>query len=270
MKAQLGRWLLVIGFLAGVSSTAWAGPTTSTMPGGTTTTTTTMVGGTTTTTTAGPTTTTTAAPTTTTTTSTTTSTVPTTTTTTIPPAPGDLSGDRAFYDKKGRERNTTRMVTDTSGNSFCLAGQVTGTDPTDIASREVILLYQSVGTIKKANDKKVDGEFASVDLTLQIIEQTDPPATEYMNTITSFCDVKGSLKKEGDASKARLRCDVGPNFSQFPDLTDSQVENIRDAFLPKKGVNVNVKKGRVRVKHSGEPAPEGAEDAPPSCPVSGG
>jgi hypothetical protein len=260
MNMQATRWLLASGILA-IAGAASAGPmgsttTTTTTPGTTGVPTTTTTGVPTTTTTGLPTTTTTVV--TTTTVPTTTTTAPPTTTTTL--APGDLSGQYPFIDRKNRERNQSLLNIDLATNQFCWAGLVEGTDGTTAPNRSVNFQYQSNGAVKKANSKKVDGVFVTVDLNLTIAALTTVPTVEFNETIQADCRFKGSLKKEGTRSRGKLRCDVGRDFAAFGlDTPENQalLENVQDAYPKRKGLRVKTDKGRISFKNDGEPAPNG-------------
>jgi hypothetical protein len=286
MKMRLARSFLALGLVFGMAGAASAGPTGTTIPGGTTTTTTTVPGATTTTSTTvvgGTTTSTTTAGSTTTTSTTTGGT--TTTSTTLP---GDLSGERHFLDQDNFDRNQTLFDIALGANEVCLAGRVVGVDPTTTFNRLVTFSYRSDGTVKKASDKSVSGDFPAVALTLTIEEQNPDllgcdavPVgegnCEFQQTINAGCKLKGGIKKEGEASKATLKCDVGENLSAFglsdPD-NQNLLENVVDAYPKRKNIKVNTKKGKISFNHRGDPAPENFElPANLSCepaPVNGG
>jgi len=171
------------------------------------------------------------------------------------------------------DKNETLMNIDTGTGGFCLAGFVEGNDATITPNRVVTFTYESLGTIKKATEKTVTGEFVSVDLTLTIEElNADLPNCgevpvgegncEFEQTITTGCKLKGSLRKEGDQGKSRLKCEVGENFSAFG-LNDPAnqefLEIVTDAFPNRKHIKVNTKKGKIRFTNKGEPAPEGLD-----------
>jgi hypothetical protein len=170
------------------------------------------------------------------------------------------------------EKNQTLLDVDTATGSFCLAGRAVGVDGTVSFNRRVVFTYRSLGTITKATDKKVNGEFLNVELRLTIDElcPEDPvncpvPRNEFDGVITTGCRLKGSLQKEGDAAKAKLQCDVGENLSAFglpPSTQQNLVENVTDAFTKRKNLKVNTKKGKIRFTHRGEPAPPDLEVPP--------
>ena len=154
---------------------------------------------------------------------------------------------------------------------FCLAGRAVGIDPTTTFNRRVIFTYESLGTITKATDKAVNGAFVDVLLTLEIEELSDPVNPEFSGSITTGCKLKGRLRKEGDAAKATLQCDVGQNLSAFgldPETQQDLIENVTDAFLQRKNLKVNTKKGKIHFTHRGEPAPPGLT-IPLTCDLGG-
>ena len=222
--------------------------TTTTTPTSTTTTSTTVPGSTTTTI---------ATASTTTTSTTTTIPAPSTTTTTLPPS-GDLSGRYSFVDRNIGDANTSFLSLDTDSGKVCVAGQVLGTD----GATSVSFSYQSLGSIRKATEKTASGDFVSVNLTLDISSGLIPPAPPYRQTTQLECWlIKASLLKEGARSKVRLGCELGENFSFFPNLTSEQITHIDNAFAHRKGARVS-KKSRLKISHVGVPT-DG--DGPVTC-----
>jgi hypothetical protein len=262
-----------------LAGAALAGPTTTTtIAGGTTTTT--IAGGTTTTTTTTtltPTTTTTAPP-------TTTTTAPPTTTTTLP----GLSGQYPFVDKRFGDKSLSFMNVDTTAGEVCLSGSVEEIDPTTTFNRSVTFSYETLGPITKESDKSVQADFksVSVQLTLNITELSTGgtgggPELEYLETITlpnaDFpvpCKAKATLKQKGGSGstepaqdKVRLSCELGPDLAAFPGLSEAFLENIEDAFLRRKTLKVDTKKGKLKFKTTGiESLPSDDQNVPLSCP----
>jgi hypothetical protein len=147
--------------------------------------------------------------------------------------------------------NQTFSNVDTASDRFCLAGLVRGVDARPSGNREVSFAYRSLGSIRKANLKRVKATFPVVDLTLTIEEL----GTELFSE-TIVCDGKldARLRKSGDTQSVRLRCDVGPDLSFFH-LPAELVDSVTNAF-PKQGhIKLDAPKGRLRVTHKGEPPP---------------
>ena len=185
---------------------------------------------------------------------------PTPTPTTLPP--GDLSGEYEFLDRVAYNvdgNNQSFLEIDTGSDRFCLAGLVRGTDTDPLHSRFVSFEYRSPGTIKSASPKQVSGTFEGVvELTLTIQEQG---STVFSATTTSQCKLKAKLRKEGEKSKVRLKCDeLGENLASFG-LPPGFEQNVEDALEQVKHAKVDVEKGRFRVTVNGLPPP-------PSIPVS--
>ena len=273
--------MLAAGSWIALASAALAGPTTTTTVLGTTTTT---VLGTTTTTVLGTTTTTTTAPPTTTTTTTTVppTTTTTTSTTTTTLAPGDLSGQYAFFDKISNDKDQSFMDVDESSNQICLAGSVRYIDATATLNRSVTFSYDASGPIKKATDKKVSADFTTTQLTLLIQELVPTadggPITEYNNSISVQCKVKATLKQPGGnqsgepaQDRVNLLCDLGPSFEAFQnvaELTPALLDNITAAFAKRKTVKADVKKGKLKIKTSGnEVLPSDDANVTVSCTI---
>jgi glucose/arabinose dehydrogenase len=201
------------------------------------------------------TTTTTTEPTTPTTTSTTASTAPSTTTTTLVPSTttttlvpsGDLSGQHPFVGESTGAANTSFLNLDTSLGQVCLAGQVQEIDELSTPPATVTFSYRSTGTITKATGTKIQADFVSVSLTLDI-------SSGYSQTITADCKLKASLRKAGERDSVKLRCELGEDFSAFPDLTAENITSIDNAYARVKKAKATSKNGRLKISHVGEPA----------------
>jgi hypothetical protein len=266
--------------VAVLAGAAWAGPTSTT--GGPTTTTTTTTGGstttgpattttTTTTTTAAPTTTTTAAPTT------------TTTTTTTTTFPTNLSGQYPFTDKKIGSQNLSFQNIDTASGQICVSGLVEAMDTTVTLNRRVTITYTSVGVITKQSDKKVDGQYETVDLNLNITAPRSPtnggPIVFYNQTITVGCKLRTSFRQprgldglaaqEPALDRVNLDCNVGPDFQAFSDvnpLDPSLLDNIEFAFADRHGLRADVRTGRIKITTNGTRAlPDDDDVIPLTC-----
>lgn len=268
--SQAARLLLTFGLVAGLASGAWAGPTTSPSPSGspgpTATATATATPTATSTGSPVPTATATATP-----TATATATVTTSPSPSPTAAPGDLSGEHVFVDKVSFDKHETFFNVDTAAGDICVAGQVVGIDPTTTFNRRVTFTYEGQGTITKSSTKGVKGDFPSSSLRLMIEELSDPPTVEFDQTITTGCKLKGALKKSGEKDKVSLKCDVGQNLSAFGLETEENqdlLENVTDAYPRRSGMNANTKKGKIRFKTNGIPAPDGLI-VPLSCDLGG-
>jgi hypothetical protein len=185
------------------------------------------------------------------------------------------TGENQYLNRiqRGALDDQNQLLTDVVGSDFCANGAVVGSDATMNPIRRVRFAYRSDGTVQKENSKSVKGEFNSVDLTL-VIEENDTPV--YQQSVTSACSLKARVRKSGERSKARLRCDLGADFSSLGLDTPANAEFLRnvDNAFPKlrgspsnfaQGVNLKTEKGRLRVRHNGELVPEGASVLPLGC-----
>ena len=156
------------------------------------------------------------------------------------------------------EDNQSFLNIDTSTDQFCIAGLARGVDPDSIPNREVIFEYESQGSVKKASSKKVTGDFIPVDLTLTIMEVGG--GTLFQDSITSACQLKGKLLKEGEKGKTKLKCELGDFFSAFG-LPQNLLGSIDGAFPKGESphVKVNTTKGRLTITNNGEPPPQSTE-----------
>jgi hypothetical protein len=167
------------------------------------------------------------------------------------------------------DKNETLLNVDTLSGDFCLAGRAVGVDPTVSFNRLVVFTYDSLGSVSKATETTVNGAFVDVNLRLTIEEQhPDGNISEFDQTIPAECRLKGRLRKEGDAAKVTLQCDVGQDLSAFTGLDQDLVENVTDAFTKRKNLKVNTKKGKIHFTHRGEPAPPGLV-VPLTCDLGG-
>ena len=258
VRSALKRVLLSSLFATGLwiclASAALAGPTTTTTEPTTTTTSPTTTTTSPTTTTTSPTTTTTAATTTTT----------SSTTTTQPPV--NLSGQYAFADEKTFDANSSFLNIDTGLNQMCVAGAVEEPDRLQLPFNEIVTFYYDANSaIDKATDKKVKGVFGEVTVQLRLLLMAlNASESDFDQTIFPTCKVQATLDKAGDHAKVTLRCDLGENLSSFTGLTPGQLTNIDNAFGKGKRAKVNVKSGKLKIVHSGQPT---EAEPPNTCQV---
>jgi hypothetical protein len=184
---------------------------------------------------------------------------PTPTVTVTPPPRVDLTGQYPFVDhlnlRIDRDNQTFSNV-ETASDRFCLAGLIRGVDARPDVNREVTFRYESNGTIQQANTKRVKARFPIVDLTLTIEE---PGSTLFEGTLVCDGKLTGRLRNSGESQRVRLRCDVGPDLSFFR-LPAELVDSVTNAFPKQKHIKVDARKGKIRITHTGQPAP-------PSVPV---
>jgi len=180
---------------------------------------------------------------------------PTATPTATPP-PG-LTGEFAFLDRQGPVLSEdNQSFFEIGAGQLCFAGLVRSRDPGPEPQPLVTFEYRSDGTIEKANEKKVKGDFISVLLTLTIERNGMPP---FERSATSRCELKANVLKAGEKGKARLKCDLGEQFSEL-DLDEPEnadfLDNVQGAFPRRRGpkhVKLDTLKGKFRVTHNGQP-----------------
>jgi hypothetical protein len=163
------------------------------------------------------------------------------------------------------DANTSVLNVDRSLGQMCVAGQVQEFDRTATPfNRSVTLTYRSIATIRKATDNTVKADSVSVSLTLEIMNLVPAvsggPFLEYDQTITAECKLKARLQKKGSRDRVRLRCDLGRNLSDFPDLTPELIQNVANASL--KRVKIHMERGRLNLWTHGVPTDAGV---PVSC-----
>ena len=168
----------------------------------------------------------------------------------MPPS-GTLSGSYPFVDTRTGGANTSFLEVDTGLGQVCVAGQVQGSD----GAVSVAFRYASLGSVAKATEKKVRGDFVSVSLTLDIAGGASPA---YGQTIAAECRLKASLLQAGSQDKVRLRCELGENYAAFPGLTSQQVTSIDNAFAEQPRARARSKTGRLKISHAGAPSGGGA------------
>jgi hypothetical protein len=163
------------------------------------------------------------------------------------------------------EDNQLLTDIDVGSNRFCLAGAVRGVDSSDLPMREVRFEYDSDGSIKAENLKRVRGEFSSVNLRL-VIEELGSPV--YQASVSSACTLKGWINKAGEQGKSRLKCKLGDGMADLGLASPSNSEfrdNVESAFPKQKNINVDVDKGKLKVNVNGEPAGMGVEIIAVGC-----
>jgi hypothetical protein len=186
-------------------------------------------------------------------------------------------------DKKINDANRSFLSIDTDTGFFCAAGQVRFMDVTTTLNRRVTFSYTTLGLITKATEKKVDGFFETVDLTLDITAPRSAsnggPINYYNQTIQLDCKGRISFKQPdglaGLAAQERamdrifLECDTGPNLELFNEanpLDATLLENVTSAYLNRKGIKVDVRTGKVKITTNGSGVlPSDDENIPLTC-----
>jgi hypothetical protein len=146
---------------------------------------------------------------------------------------------------------------DTASGELCVAGQVVEFDRLALPyNRRVTFSYTAAGPIDRANDNRVRSELTSVLLRLVIVNLLPGnPVTEYDQEISTQCRVKAAVQKQGERGRVNLHCnELMPNFQAFPSLGEALVENVENAYGRQKRAHVDVKQGRLRIQHNGEPS----------------
>ena len=164
-------------------------------------------------------------------------------------------------DKSTGGSNVSFLNVGPGPNQICVTGQVQEVDESASIPPTVTFTYSSDGSIDKANDKKVKGDFVSVLLTLDI---SGTNVTPYNQTIAAACKLKASLVKEGEQDKVNLNCDLGENFSAFTGLNSAQIVNIDNAYKSVKRAKAKSKSGKLKISTTGVPT----ESVGVSCPSS--
>jgi hypothetical protein len=130
----------------------------------------------------------------------------------------------------------------------------------------VTFSYVSNGSIAGLNPRKVRGEFVELFLRLEIIAINAEEA-DYDATIPAECKIiKGNLQKAGDRAKVNLLCALGENLSEFPGLTEENVESVDHAYGDRNRAKVNTKTGRLKISHTGAPTDT---EPPVTCGLNG-
>jgi hypothetical protein len=151
------------------------------------------------------------------------------------------------------------MNVDTSLGQVCLAGQVQEVDESSNPPATVTFTYSSIGDITKDSAKKVQADFVTVSLTLDI----SGPVPAYNETITANCQLKGTLRSAGERDKVKLLCELGEDFSTFPVLTSDQVTSIVNAYTRVKRAKATSKRGKLKIDNFGVPS----AGVPYTCPL---
>ncbi len=187
------------------------------------------------------------------------------------PPPG-VNGPFFFVDREAFDKITSLANIDQTFNEICLAGYAAYVDQSNTLPRRVEVLFDSLGTISKESDTKVEGAFVNIDLTVNVYAgaSTIHPVLFSSGTINPPCELTGSVRKSGDVDRANLTCELGPNLASLgipatvpdpfggPDITQqSIIDSIEFALAKKKPIKLDVSSGRLRINHIGEEMPEG-------------
>jgi hypothetical protein len=183
---------------------------------------------------------------------------------------GPVGIDGIFYyvDKKAYDKIISVANIDQFSNQFCFAMRVAYVDTSHSLNRRVVLEARSLGSIAKQTSSKVVGAFPSVDLTLTV--RAGPSTNDFLapiiftGTVSSFCSLDAQVTNDGEKAKAKLWCDLGPDFGAFaiPAFTpdpfggaDISGEDILDsiayALAKKTSIKVDTSKGDFGVKQNG-------------------
>ena len=136
----------------------------------------------------------------------------------------------------------------------------------------------------KSSDSATKGEFSSVTLILSIFAIRSPAdgnnCTIWQSVPATFpCKLQGGTKKSNTQTRVRLRCELGENLSSlvpapgFGPLNDDLLESVESAFLRRKNMKLDVKKGKLKIIQRGEDAPTDFNNGllcPAEVPVSAG
>jgi hypothetical protein len=181
----------------------------------------------------------------------------------------ESDGGFLFVDKKNFEFNTT--CSDAEGLTYCLSGRANPIDGSSTPNRIVQVDWFSEGSVAKSSASATKGDFSTVTLTLTIFAIRSPAdgnnCTLWQSVPASFpCKLKGGTKKSNTQSRVKLFCELGEDLSSlvpaagFGPLTDDLLESVESAFLRRKNMKVDVKKGKLKIIQRGEDAPPNFEN----------
>jgi hypothetical protein len=113
--------------------------------------------------------------------------------------------------------------------------------------------YHANGSVKQANQKRVKGDFPSVDLRLAI-EEVPSGTILYEVNVTSSCSLKALIKKGGEQGKARLQCKLGDRMADLGlnlPANSEYRQNVENAFSSNAShVKVSVDQGKLKVTNT--------------------
>src|SRR5262245_19671813 len=175
--------------------------------------------------------------------------------------PERLNGTFDFQDKDELDKNTLEFQVE--DREFGVAGEVR-----DLASTAVVTISYQADFPSKTSGSE---QSASVEQDRQVLV-----TVEIVDGITRVLDGEGARNTckvqakiqdaeandpdDPDKAQSTLTCDLGNDWSELEDglaapPSQQALDAVEAAFANRKDVKVDTKKGKLQIKHNGEPAP---------------
>jgi hypothetical protein len=183
--------------------------------------------------------------------------------------PERLNGSFDFEDKDQTANNTLEF--DVDGRNIGIEGEVRANSGVDV----VTITYRTDFPSKTAASDQ-SGSVAQSEQVLVVLElvpgigSTTPAYTGQAAPLkckaqAKLRDAESNDPDDPDKAQAQLSCDLGKDFSELDDDADANtagdpppavLEAVEAAFDSRKDVKVDTSKGKLQIKHNGEPAPQ--------------
>jgi hypothetical protein len=183
--------------------------------------------------------------------------------------PERLNGIFDFDDKDEQANNTLEFEMD--GRDFGATGQVQANAGVDVVTITYLTDFPNKTAASDQSGSVAQSEQVRVVLQLTPGEGSTTPAYTGQGAPTK-CKAQAKLRDaesndpdDPDKAQAKLTCDLGKDFSELDDDADPNtpgdpppavLEAVEAAFDSRKDVKVDTSKGKLQIKHNGEPAPQ--------------
>jgi hypothetical protein len=175
--------------------------------------------------------------------------------------PDRLNGSFDFRDKVELDANTLEFQVE--GREIGMEGQVR-----DLAGDNVVTISYRTGFPSKSSAGEQDASVAQdrqVLVTLEVLEVGNPTPIYLGQAAPVKCKADAKIRDgeandpdDPDKAQAKLTCDLGNDWDELEDglaapPSSTVLEAVEAAFEARKDVKVDTSKGKLQIKHNGEP-----------------
>jgi hypothetical protein len=176
--------------------------------------------------------------------------------------PERLNGTFDFEDKDETANNTLEF--ELAGREIGIDGQVQANAGTDVVT---ITYHTDFPSKTAASDQSGSvAQNEEVLVGVEVVPGEGSPTPAYSGQAApKKCKAQAKLRDaeandpdDPDKAQAKLTCDLGKDFSELKDEADlapppAVLEAVEAAFDSRKDVKVDTSKGKLQIKHNGEP-----------------
>jgi hypothetical protein len=186
----------------------------------------------------------------------------------LPVNPDRLNGSFSFQDEDQGANNTLQF--EVEGRASGIEGEVTANAVSDV----VTIRYRTDFPSKfSGSEKSADvTQDRQVLVTLELVPGLGSPTPAYFGQAAPIrCKARGKLSDgqandpdDPERAEASLSCDLGSSWSEFDDDADTGLAGdppeevlvaVEEAFGARSDVKLDTSKGKLQIKHRGEPIP---------------